>query len=211
MKAAQAPYERSYTLGHGDADVLSRYAVFRSRFGDYAAANKAILASSALDPLNARTFRSIGDIEYAAGRYAEAITAYQKALEINPKLSTTAASIGYCQYLLGNLDAAAATFAAETSRERMLIGTAIVAHKQGKTAAAEAALAALKAEFGAKSEYQYGQIYAQWGDSAAALAALSRARAADDSGLVMLASDPLLTPLRGAPAFNSLLKSLGFV
>jgi TolB-like protein/Tfp pilus assembly protein PilF len=211
MRGAREPYDRSYALGRGDADVLSRFAVFRSRFGDYAAANTAILASSALDPLNARTFRSIGDIEYGAGNFAKAITAYQKALEISPKLSTTTASIGYCHYLMGELDKAAAMFAAEAGRERMLTGTAIVAHKQGRVDTARAALAALQAEFGDKSEYQYGQIHAQWGDIPAALAALQRARKKDDSGLVMLFNDPLLKPLRGQAAFNDLLKSVGFV
>ncbi|HEV7233438.1 MAG TPA: tetratricopeptide repeat protein, partial [Sphingorhabdus sp.] len=211
MKAARGPYERSYQLGRGDADVLSRYAVFRSRFGEYAPANQAIMQSSALDPLNARTFRSIGDIDYGAGRYDSAVTAYEKALSLNPKLSGPRASIGFSRLMQGKLDEAQKAFAADSSPERQLLGKAIIEHRKGNKAAAEQALASMRSEFGDKSLYQYAQIHAQWGDADKAIAELQLARAKDDSGLVMMYNDPLLAPIRKRPEFSGLLKSLGFV
>lgn len=211
MKAARAPYEKSLQLGKGDADVLSRYAVFRSRFGEYEAANAAILQSSALDPLNHRTFRSIGDINYGARRYDEAIKAFDQALKLNPKLSGAKASIGFALYMQGRLDEAARYFAEESSKIRRLTGEAIIAHRLGQKAVAESKLAEMNAEFGTESEYQYAQIQSQWGNTEKALAALQSARAHDDSGLVMMQNDPLLDPIRKAPEFSNLLKSLGFV
>lgn len=211
MKAARGPYEKSIELGKGDANVLSRYAVFRSRFGEFEAANSAILQSSALDPLNARTFRSIGDINYGARRYDDAIAAFGKALALNPKLSGAKASIGFAQYMQGDVDAAAKSFADEPSKVRRLTGEAIVAAKQGDRAKASRLLADMINEFGDESEYQYAQIYAQWGEQAKALAALQSARNHDDSGLVMMKADPLLDPVRNAPEFSNLLKSVGFV
>jgi TolB-like protein/Tfp pilus assembly protein PilF len=211
MKAARTAYERSYALGKGDADVLSRYAVFRSRFGEYAPANQAILQSSALDPLNARTFRSIGDISYGAGRYDEAVAAYEKALSLNPKLGGAHAAIGFSRLMQGKLAEAERAFAADSSTERQLTGKALIENRKGKKSAAEQALAQMRREFGDKSHYQYAQIYAQWGDADKAISELQLARAKDDSGLVTMYNDPLLTPLRKRPEFSSLLKSLGFV
>lgn len=211
MKAARAPYEKSLQLGKGDADVLSRYAVFRSRFGEYEAANAAILQSSALDPLNPRTFRSIGDINYGARRYDEAIKAFDQALKLNPKLSGAKASIGFALYMQDRLDEAARYFAEESSKIRRLTGEAIIAHRLGQKAVAESKLAEMNAEFGTESEYQYAQIQSQWGNTEKALASLQSARAHDDSGLVMMQNDPLLDPIRKAPEFSNLLKSLGFV
>jgi tetratricopeptide (TPR) repeat protein len=211
MKAARVPYERSYELGRGDADVLSRYAVFRSRLGEYGPANQAILQSSALDPLNARTFRSIGDINYGAGRYDEAIAGYEKALSLNPKLSGANAAIGFARLMQGKLPAAEKAFASEADKERQLVGAALVEHKKGNEAAAEQALAELRTSSGDKVLYQYAQIYAQRGELDKAIAELQQARAKDDSGLVMMYNDPLLEPLRKRPEFSSLLKSLGFV
>lgn len=211
MKAARVPYERSYQLGRGDADVLSRYAVFRSRFGEYGPANQAILQSSALDPLNARTFRSIGDINYGAGRYEEAVAGFEKALSLNPKLSGAYAAIGFARLMQGKLAEAEKAFASEADRERQLVGAALVQHKKGNNAAAEEALAELRASSGDKVLYQYAQIYAQRGELDKAIFELQQARAKDDSGLVMMYNDPLLTPLRNRPEFSRLLKSLGFV
>ena len=211
MKAARVPYERSYELGRGDADVLSRYAVFRSRFGEYGPANQAILQSSALDPLNARTFRSIGDINYGAGRYDEAVAGYEKALSLNPKLSGAHAAIGFARLMQGKLPEAEKAFASEADKERQLVGAALVEHKKGNEAAAGKALTDLRTSSGDKVLYQYAQIYAQRGELDKAIAELQQARAKDDSGLVMMYNDPLLTPLRKRPEFSSLLKSLGFV
>lgn len=211
MKAARGPYERSYALGRGDADVLSRYAMFRSRFGEFAPANQVILQSSALDPLNDRTFRSIGDINYAAGRFDEAVAAYLKALSLNPKVGGANASIGFARLMQGKLAEAEKAFAADSGSERRLTGKALIEQRKGNKALAEQALAEMRAEFGEKSHYQYAQIYAQWGEADKAIAELQQARAQEDSGLVMMYNDPLLEPLRKRPEFSSLLKSLGFV
>ncbi len=211
MKAARIPYERSYALGRGDADVLSRYAVFRSRVGEYAPANQAILQSSALDPLNARTFRSLGDINYGAGRYDDAIAAYQKALSLNAKLSGINSAIGYARLMQGKLAEAEKAFAMESGEERQLIGKTLVEYRKGNIAAADKALADLRSNYGDKYLYQFAQIYAQRGDLDKAIAELQQARTKDDSGLVMIYNDPLLEPLRKRPEFSSLLKSLGFV
>jgi hypothetical protein len=51
-------------------------------------------------------------------------------------------------------------------------------------------------------------VLAQWGRPDEAIERLQRARAVGDSGLIYLATDPLLDPIRKHPKFTLLLKQL---
>jgi TolB-like protein/tetratricopeptide (TPR) repeat protein len=210
VRNARQPYDRSKELGAGDADVLNRFALYCARTGRFDDARAAITRATALDPLNARVFWSVGAVEYAARRYSESIPPVQRALALNPKLSSAWAAIGASQLLLGKIDAAGKSFAAEPSSLFGLPGIAIVAQRQGNPAEAQAALARLVQEHGDNSLYQQAEVYAQWGDRDKALAALRDARADFDSGLILVRNDPLLDPLRMDAEFLRLLQDLGF-
>jgi len=210
MRSAREPFERSYALAPGNADVLARYATFRSYLRDHERASKVILHAATLDPLNARTFRSQGDIRYHAGDHAEAIIAYRKAIVLNPTLAGLNASMGFAQMMAGASDDARASFLKERSAVRQLPGLAILAHRAGDRKAAETALADLVAEYGDKSHYQYAQVYAQWGDVTNALASLQTARELQDGGILLMYADPLLAPLRSTNGYLALAKAVGF-
>ncbi|HEY5723739.1 MAG TPA: TIR domain-containing protein [Allosphingosinicella sp.] len=210
VKAARAPYDRSNALGGGDADVLSRYALYCARTGRFDEARKAIGKAAGLDPLSPRTFRSVGAVEYAARQYAASIPPVERALSLNPKMSGAWAAIGASRLMMGETDKARSAFGRETSSLFGLPGIAIIARRSGDRAGAEAALARMIAEHGDNSLYQQAQVRAQWGEAAAALAALAKARAAGDSGLIFIRNDPLLDPLRQMPDFSHLLSDLGF-
>ncbi len=211
LKAAREPYETSLKLGGGDADILSRYAIFQARLKRFGPANDTIARSLALDPLNARTLRTIGSIHYAAGDYPEALDALKRALALNPKLGAAKAIIGGVQYMMGDIDGAEASYVAEKNRLFGLAGIAMVEQRKGNRQKAQQALDQMIAENGANSLYQQAQIYAQWGEAAKSVKALLDARAAGDSGLIQIYYDPLLTPVRGEPEFSRLLKDIGFV
>ena len=210
MRGAGAPFDRSYVLGPGSADVLARYATFRTNLRDHARATEVILRAATLDPLNARTFRSQGDIHYNADDPAGAIAAYRKAIDLNPTLSGVNASMGFAQMMAGDDSGARASFMKEKSAVRRLPGLAILAHRAGDPAAAEAALASLIAEYGDKSHYQYAQVHAQWGDTAKALASLRAAWDLRDGGIMLMYADPLLTPLRRTDGYLALAEAVGF-
>lgn len=210
VRAARKPYDRSYALGMGDADVLSRYALYCARTGRFDAARSAITRAAGLDPLNARTFRLTGEIEYSAHRYAESIPPVERALVLNPKMAVARAAIGASKLMLGKIDEARQAYASEPSSLFGLTGLAIIAQHQGRKADAQAALTNLIAEHGDNSLYQQAQIFAQWGERDRAMAALASARTEGDAGLVYLRNDPLLDPLRADPEFSRLLKALGF-
>jgi len=210
VRAARMPYDRSRELGNGDADVLGRYALYCARTGRFAEARGAINRAATLDPLNPRVFRSIGAVEYAARSYAESIPPIERALVLNPRMGGARAAIGASQLMLGQVDEANRSFLAETNTLFGLPGIAIIAKKQGRKAEADSAMARLVAEHGDNGLYQQAQVLAQWGDRAAALAALSKARSTGDSGLILMRNDPLLDPLRKEPEFARLLSDLGF-
>ncbi|PZO09007.1 MAG: hypothetical protein DCF27_07175 [Lysobacteraceae bacterium] len=210
MRGARDPFARSHELAPGDADVLARYASFRSNLRDHGRATELILRAATLDPLNARTFRSQGDIRHNAGDHAAAITAYRKAIELNPTLAGVHASMGFAQLMAGADDDARASFSEERSAVRRLPGLAILAQRAGDRAAAEAALAGLIAEYGDKSHYQYAQVYAQWGDAAKALASLQAAWDLRDGGIMLMYADPLLAQLRSTDGYLVLAKAVGF-
>ena len=210
MKSARQPYERSYELGAGDADILSRYAIFKSRIRDATAAQTAIDSAVGLDPLNARVFRFKGDIAYAAGRPAEAIAAFDQARAIQESISSYHYRVGLAQLELGDLEAAKASFAQDDFFVWKHTGGAIAEHRLGNRGAAKQHLAALKAEYGDKSSYQYVQIHGQWGEIDKALAALADAWRLKDSGLSQLYHDPLLAPIRETGEYRQLVKRIGF-
>ena len=85
-RAAAPPYQRSYELGYGNAEILSAYANFAGRVGRFDDGRDAIARAQKLDPLNALVFRNAGLLEYAARNYAAAENQFRTALSINPQV-----------------------------------------------------------------------------------------------------------------------------
>ncbi len=211
MRKARHSYQMSLKLGGGDADILSRYALFQLRLRQFALANKTISRSLALDPLNARTLRTIGSIHFGSGDYPKALDAMKRGLALNPKLGAANALIGGVYYMMGDLVAAEAAYTAESNPLFGLTGIAIVERKKGNMEKAQQTLDRFVAENGNNSLYQQAQVYAQWGDVRESVKALQEARAVGDSGLIQMYYDPLLIPVRQDPEYSRLLKDIGFV
>lgn len=210
IRGAQPSYEKAYELGRGNADVVLLYALYAVRDRRYAVARDAIERALALDPLNPRTHRAAGTVAYASRRYADAVTGYRRALQLNPKMSIARAFMGDALLQMGKLDEAREAYAAETAPMFRLRGLAIVEHRAGNRAAAEKAFNALVSEIGDAAMYQQAEVMAQWGRTDDALARLHRAREIGDSGLSYVATDPLLDPIAKDPRFLRFIKDLGF-
>ncbi|MCF2514305.1 TIR domain-containing protein [Sphingomonas sp. G124] len=208
VAGARPFYERAYQLGRGNADILLLYALYCSRAGRPEDAREAIARAVALDPLNPRTYRASGSIDYAARRYADALPPLDKALKLNPKITSANALRGNSLMQLGRLPEARAAFDAEPQNMFKLTGLAIVDRRLGDGAAAKKAYDQLVSEVGDAALYQQAQVLAQWGRSDEALTALERARAVGDSGLIYLSTDPLLDPIRDQPRFRNLLNAI---
>jgi TolB-like protein/Tfp pilus assembly protein PilF len=211
VKGARPSYERAYQLGRGNADTVLLYALYCSRAGLPELAHAAIERALALDPINARVHRAVGSIDYAARQYADALPPLRRALELNPKISNAHALLGYCLMQMGKLKEARIEFDAEPQNFFRLSGLAIVDQKLGDNGAAEKSMGQLVKEMGDASLYQQAQVLAQWGNADEAVVRLDRARKIGDSGLIYLATDPLLDPIRKHPGFVKLIRELKLI
>ena len=113
INGARPSYEKAYQLGQGNADTLLLYALYCSRAGRPEEARETIARALALDPLNPRTYRASGSINYAARRYADALPPLDRALKMNPKMTNANALRGQSLMQLGRLPEARAAFDAE--------------------------------------------------------------------------------------------------
>lgn len=208
--AAGAPYARSFELGFGNADILSAFANFAGRTGNFPDARKAIARAQRLDPLNAVVFRNAGIIEFGARNYAAVQGPLRSALTINPDQSGVHVVLGDAHLIAGRIAEARAEYVLERNGLGRLRGLAIADMKLQAGPAAEAGLAQMITEFGDNSLYQQAQVFAQWSRAELALTALEKALSAGDSGLVQSRNDPLLDPLRASARFVALLHRLGF-
>jgi TolB-like protein/Flp pilus assembly protein TadD len=210
VRRAREPFARSRELGYGDATVMARYAQFGARIGQHAAATTAMRRALVLDPLNPLIYRAAGSIEFAARSYAASLSPLKRALEMNPRMSRAHAAAGDALLLLGRSAEARTQYLAEPLADVRLSGLAILEHREGKRAVAQAAMQRLIQELGDRVLYQQAQVLAQWGETGAALARLENAYRIGDSGLIYLRNDPFLDPLRAAAPFQKLLNRIGF-
>jgi TolB-like protein len=209
LAAARMPYETSFKLGFGNAPILTNYAIYASTIDDRAGAAKAVERAERIDPLNASTFRTSALVNFAGRDMAATQRAARTALTLNPEINTVHRVLGDMAVLQADWQRAAGFYRKEPNSLSRLRGLAIVEHKLGDVARADAALADLVAEFGDNSLYQQAQVRAQWGEADRALAALEKGFDAGDSGMVLMLTDPLLDPIRQHPRFAALLDRLG--
>lgn len=210
VRGARSSYDKAYHYGRGNADIVLLCASYMARTRRFGEARNAIDWALALDPLNPRAHRAAGTTAYASRRYADAIAQGRRALELNPKISNANASIGDSLMELGKLAEARAAYAKEPSAMFRLRGQAVLEHRAGNQRAAENAFAQLVSEVGDSAMYQQAEVMAQWGRADEALARLQRARAIGDSGLILIAVDPMLDPIAHDPRFVRMVRDIGF-
>lgn len=208
LAGARIAYAAAMRTGGGKADILVRYGLFASRDGALGPGIAAIQRATVLDPLNHRAFRALGLSLTVAHRYPDAIVAFRRALALSAGAPVIHAAIGDALLLQGKVGEAAAEYALEPDSSQRLRGVAIVRARTGDLAGSDAALAALVAADGDTGAYQQAQVRAQRGQPDLALAALDRAFAADDPGVLMMPSDPLMDSLRALPGIATRLARL---
>ena len=210
VKGARPAYELAYRYGRGDADIVLFYALYTVHAGRFGEAKAAVERAVALDPLNPRAHRAAGSIDYSARDFDGAIGHLRRAIALNPDISNAYFYLGACLMEKGDVAGARAALAKEPKAMFRLAGQAIVEHRAGNQAGARTAFDALVREAGDSALYQQAEVMAQWGQPDQALALLERARAAGDSGITLIGSDPMLDPIARDPRFRRLLRELGF-
>ena len=165
----------------------------------------------AADPLNTASYRALGGALENSRRYSEAAAAYENSIALDPEHADRDYwNRARSYYLAGNLAEAQASCEVKPDHWYSLVCKAIVYQKLGRREAASAAMRRAVEQAGDAGGYQYAEIYAQWGESNAALDWLEKAMRLRDTGMANLRTDPLLDPLRKEPRFRALERALKF-
>ena len=85
LPAAGAQYARALELAPNDAEVLLRAGLYESEVGRVDNSIAMLQRAVGLDPLNPRTQRALGDVLLQAKRYPESVTAYARAIAVDPE------------------------------------------------------------------------------------------------------------------------------
>jgi TolB-like protein/Flp pilus assembly protein TadD len=205
---AREEYERAIALAPGDAHVLETYGRNVVSMGRVDEAIAAARRGVVLDPLNRRSHRGLGLTLFFAHRYAAAIAAFQDALALDPDDPGSLAYRGLSFYALGNLQGARASCQVKSDYVYSEVCLAITDEKLARHAEAQAQLEKLRSSMGDATAYQYAEIYAQWGNTSAALDWLEKALRVGDPGLADLETDPLLEALHKEPRFLAIARVL---
>jgi TolB-like protein/Tfp pilus assembly protein PilF len=207
---ASEAYERALALAPGNAQILRASGYFAAQMGHFDAALAATRRAVVLDPLARQSHYALGLGLYVARRYQEAVAAFAEVISLDPGFKAAYAWHGLAYYGLGNLQSARASCETQPDHWEDQQCLAVIYHKLGRHADAEAELAKYRAAEGDGGAYQYATIYAQWGNRAKALEWLETALRLRDPGLEYLKTDPLMDPLRQEPRFHAVERELKF-
>jgi TolB-like protein/Tfp pilus assembly protein PilF len=207
-----AVLEEAATRYPGSADVWAEYAARLNNRGQYEKALEAINRAGQLDPLSLEVMRWKSFILHSIGDCAGVEQVMRRAMELDPDIGRFRYYTAMCIYETTG-DAARALHFAEAEPLGFAHNTAlaILLHALGDTQRAQEQVDQLLVAYGDAASYQYGQIYAQWGDHDTALAWLENALAIRDPGIIQSAGDRLLAPLRDDPRFQQILQDAGHV
>ena len=211
MGPAYAEAKRAIELAPSDAFIVARYANFAGNLGHGSEALAAADKSVALDPLNTLAYNFRLRTLYSSRRYADLIRAAQELQQKSTDSLNDPAVVGYALLLLGR-DREAQSYFEKMAPDfwSRLTGEAIIMARSGDRAGAERKLAALRQGYKDAASYQYGEIYAQLGDTDAAFANLDHGFVIKDAGLLGLKTDGFLDPIRSDPRFAALMKKMAF-
>ena len=208
---AYSHLKRARQLAPSDADVLADLAGVASSLDDARTALALADEAISLDPLNPHPFSVRLDALFYAHRYADAVS-YARWFQSKFQQKRLGSMVlGDCLLLLGRGREAQTAYAlAAPDYWRRLTGEAILQVRSGNAVGAQQKVDQLRAAYGDAASTQFGEIYAQMGDKERAFAALDRAYAIKDAGLLAMKVDPFLDPLRSDPRFGAILEKMNF-
>jgi TolB-like protein len=208
---AHEAFERALALAPGNATVLTMNSNFLSSMGHFDEAIPAARRAVTLDPFNGNSHLILGTALLLARHYQEAIAPLTETIRLDPQQPETYAVRGKAYYMLGDFENARSSCEHDPEYGSSQKCLAIIYDKLGRRTDAERELAKMKwASSGDASDYEYAQIYAQWGDRAKALECLETAMRSRDPGLIELKTDPLLDTLRNEARFQAVMQELKF-
>jgi tetratricopeptide (TPR) repeat protein len=207
-EGADASYQRALALDPGSRAAIAGAAVLAFNLGRMDEAITLDSRAAGLDPLSVSTQSNLGYHAYYAGRWEEATAALKKALELNPDFPVARVTLGRVLLTRGRTQEALAEMEREPDPVWRKFGLCLAYHAIGRSAEADAALAAFITDHGETMAFQIAEVFAYRGDADKAFEWLDRAYALRDAGMADIKNDPLLKGLEGDRRYAALLKKL---
>ena len=209
IRSALADARHAKGLPGENADVLDGCAFLFLAIGQVQEALRLNGRAILLDPLSPSLHQSRAIILYFGRRYDDALLSARRSLELAPRYKSTRGIIGNILLAQGKIAEAEAEYRKQdpTDLDRV-VGEALIGARSGRRAQVLDKLRSLERSFGDTAHYEYGEIYAQLGQTEDAFKELERAWDVREPGLLQLRLDPLLDPIRPDPRYAALLKKL---
>ncbi len=203
---ARIEYDKALKLEPSSAAVLFNDAFMVRTVGSSDDAILRFRKVVELDPFNLLNRRYFARALYSAGKLDEAEATIRQVLVLDPTFSAAHYELGRILLARGQVGPAVAEFEAETNPAWRGFGLPLGYRAQGRTADANAGLAALLRTPDGQ-EFQIGETFAYFGNSDQAFAWLGQA-VDHDPGIMWLRGDPLLAGITADPRYDRLLHRL---
>lgn len=209
LRDAWQEMRAAIALPGDDSETEVRLAMILIAIGRSDAAQKAAARAVLFDPLNPGVFTWQALVLYLARRYAPAIAAARRSLELNPSGVFARGILVNSLIMMGRNEQAAPelTKLPADSAWALTARAIIAARKQDRTGF-DNSVRQLHANWGDSVNSEFAQIYAQRGDVDTAIVYLKKPVAQRNGWFQFIATDPLLDPMRGDPRFKEIIRGL---
>lgn len=201
--------QRALAVGSNDLNNLNIAEDIAKSLGhldEAMAINEYIVAR---DPMQSIAYSQMGIAYQQAGRLDDSITASRTALDMEPGQSITHFIIGSTFLLKGDAKAALVEMQAEPFEAFRLFGLAMAYHSLGDSNKSDAILAELVSKYEKDAAYNIAYVQAWRGEIDSAFEWLDKAVAYRDTGLPMIAIEPLFANLHADARWLPFLRSQG--
>jgi len=194
----------------GSSSVLSRFGGQTLILGNLDDGMAALQEAIRLDPLSLEYMSNMANLQHRAGDCEGAQQTLDRALGLDTGAGRVRYHLAMCIFeTTGDASRALEIASDEPLGFMHDSALAILFHRLGDAESAQQRVDGMVVEYGDSAAYQYGQVYAQWGDTDEALRWLETAVAVRDPGLAQALTDALLDPLRDEPRFVKVLETTG--
>ena len=194
----------------GSSTILSRYGGQTLILGNFDDGLAALQEAVRLDPLSLEYLSNMANMQHRAGDCEGTRQTMDRALALDTEAGRVRYHLAMCIFeTTGDASQALEIASNEPLGFMHKTAQAILFHRLGDPVSAQQWVDNMIAEYGDSAAYQFGQVYAQWGNTKEALRWMETAVAVRDPGLGQALTDGLLDPLRDEPRFVKVLESTG--
>ncbi|MEO7135855.1 MAG: protein kinase [Vicinamibacterales bacterium] len=205
---ADAAAQRALQLEPNNADIVMSVARMASTMGRQEEALALSRRAASLDPLNVQVQYRLARYEYFMGQLDASHASFVKVIELNSQYPAAHQAFALVLLAQGQSSAAIAELAQEPIEYWRAYGEALLNHRLGRRAEADAALTLLIDRYNDAFAFQIAHVYAERGQLDETLVWLERAYQVRDTGLSQLKSVPEFRRFEHDPRYRAFLDTM---